>query len=124
MGIKNTVFNITQFGADDSGAALSSKAIEAAFEAAEKAGGGTVYVPAGTYLSGPIKLRSNTNLHLDAGSVIKFSNDVADYPVLRQRWEGAETTVYAPLLYGEELENVSVTGYGLLDGQGEFWWES
>ncbi len=120
----STLFNITEFGAVPDGKMLCTDAFRQAVEKCKVAGGGTVYVPAGRFLTGPIHLKSNTNLHLDAGAVILFSQDINDFPVVESRWEGEETEVYSPLIYGKKVENVSVTGFGTLDGQGEAWWKS
>lgn len=119
-----TVFNITDFGAVPDGVTLCSRAFEEAIKAASERGGGTVYVPAGRYLTGTIYLRSNITLDLDAGAVILFSNDVKDYSVVASRWEGVERKVYSSCIYGENLENIAITGRGLLDGQGAFWWNA
>ncbi len=119
----DTVFNIVDFGAIADGKTLSTAFFAAAVKACVAAGGGTVYVPAGTFLSGPVHLQSNITLHLDAGAKILFSQDPKDYPVVYSRWEGENCEVYSPLIYGKGLENVAVTGRGVLDGQGEPWWK-
>lgn len=85
------------------------------------AGGGTVIVAAGQYHTGAIQLRSNIELHLEAGAVILGSGDPGDYPLRKSVWgEGEEIS---SLIYGEDLENVSITGPGTIDGQGEVWWK-
>ena len=104
------------------GKALCTDAFKAAIGKCREAGGGTVYVPAGRFLTGAIHLESNTNLHIDAGAVLLFSQNPDDYPLVYSRWEGEEGEVYSPLIYGENVENVSITGHGTLDGQGETWW--
>jgi len=116
------VVNILDFGAVRDGSQVCTQAFKAAIDAAFTQGGGTVLVPAGTYLTGPIELKSNITLHLEAGAVIKFSSDLNDYPVIVTRWEGADVSAYMPLIYGKGLENVAVIGRGTLDGQGSFWW--
>ncbi len=121
--VKSTIFNVTEFGAVPDGRTLSTKAFAAAIEAAASQGGGTVYVPAGVYLTGPIVLKSHINLHLDSGAIIRFSQNIADYPLVKSRWEGVDRLVYSPMIFGEDAENISVTGRGILDGQGEFWWK-
>src|SRR5690554_5391895 len=118
-----TVFNITEFGAVPDGKTLSTDAFKKAIKKCEEAGGGTVYVPAGRFLTGPIHMVSNTNLHIDAGAVLLFSQDINDFPIVQSRWEGEEGEVYSPLIYGSNVENVSVTGFGLLNGQGQIWWK-
>jgi polygalacturonase len=101
----------------------NTEAIRKAIEAAVSVGGGTVYFPPGQYLTGPIQLRSNITLLVDAGAVLKFSADFDDYlPMVRSRWEGTEVVNFSPLIYGDKVENVAIEGHGVLDGQGETWW--
>jgi polygalacturonase len=119
----STVFNITDFGAVADGQTLCTGSFAAAVKACMTAGGGTIYVPAGKYLTGPIHFQSNITLDLDAGARLVFSQNTADFSVLCSRWEGVECEVYSPLIYGVNLENVAVTGRGVIDGQGETWWE-
>jgi polygalacturonase len=118
-----SLYNIVNFGAVPDEKTLCTGAFEMAVKRCEQSGGGTIYVPAGRFLTGPIRLVSNVNLYLDAGAVLLFSNDINDYPTVYSRWEGEETEVYSPLIYGRNVENVSVTGHGTLDGQGAAWWE-
>lgn len=117
------MINIVDFGARADGDSVATAAFQKAIAAAAKNGGGTVYVPPGIYKTGPLELVSNITLYLDAGAVIRFSNDLNDFPVITTRWEGADVTAYMPLIYGKGLENVAVKGRGTLDEQGEFWWK-
>lgn len=93
-----------------------------AFKLCKEQGGGTVYVPPGKYLTGSIEMVSNSSLHLDAGAEIIFSNDLDDYSLVKSRWEGKVQDSYMPLVYGRDLVNVSVTGRGVLNGKGQWWW--
>ncbi len=115
--------NIVDCGACPDGKTLNTKAIELAIDKCVQSGGGTVFVPAGIYLTGPVFLKSNIELNLEAGATLLFSNDLNDYPVVESRWEGVKRECYASLInaYGEE--NISITGRGTLDGQGAFWWK-
>lgn len=117
------IFNIMDFGAVPDGKTLCTDAFKAAVKKCQEIGGGTVYVPAGRFLTGAIHLVSNTNLYIDAGAVLLFSQNPEDYPIVYSRWEGEECEVYSPCIYAEKAENVSVTGHGTLDGQGESWWK-
>lgn len=121
--LRQTIFNITAFGAIADGKTLCSNAFSAAIDAAVEAGGGTIYVPAGQYLTGPIVLKSNITLYVEAGAYIRFSQNVADYPLVMSRWEGVDRLVYSPMIFGEDAENIAVIGRGVLDGQGDFWWK-
>ncbi|MFB5677903.1 glycoside hydrolase family 28 protein [Paenibacillus terreus] len=117
------VYNITDYGASRDTGALATAAIADTIEAASRAGGGTVYVPAGTYRTGAIFLKSNIELHLSPGAVLSFSTEPGDYPVVESRWEGVNRQVHASCIYGENLENISLTGSGTLEGNGQPWWE-
>ena len=118
-------FLVTNYGAVGDGQTNSAEAIRKAIEACSAEGGGRVVVPAGNYLSGPIYLKSNVNLHLEKGATILFSTKPADYlPVVHTRWEGVELMNYSPLIYAFEEKNIAVTGEGTLDGQANAsnWW--
>lgn len=117
------LYNVTDYGALPNTEHSSTSGIQAAIDAASLAGGGTVFVPAGIYLTGSVSLRSHIELRLSPGCVLKFSTDPAEYPIVESRWEGANRQVYASCLYGADLENVSVTGGGRLDGCGQAWWD-
>ena len=121
----NRVFAITRFGAVADGTTDCSAAFAEAIAACHKAGGGRVVVPAGTFLTGPIHLKSNVNLHVAAAATLKFSRDTAKYlPVVFSRWEGVELMNYSPFIYAFEQENIAITGTGTIDGQAdcEHWW--
>ena len=115
-------FPITDFGAQPG--ADATAALAAAIAACAQAGGGRVVVPAGDWLTGPIVLRSNVNLHLAKGAVLKFSTDPAAYPTVLTRWEGTECMNFSPLITAVGQENIAVTGEGTLDGQAsdQNWW--
>lgn len=115
------VFNIRDFHADPDGRALCTKGIQAAVDKCGAAGGGTVYVPPGTYLSGTIELRDRVDLHLEAGATILGSSNKDDYPV-RPSKTASRTNRYnlRSLILAEDLESVSITGRGTLDGNGSF----
>jgi unsaturated rhamnogalacturonyl hydrolase len=117
--------SIIDFGAVAGGQADCSKAITKAIADTAAAGGGVVNVPAGEYLTGPIHLKSNINLHLEHGSTLKFkTNPDAYLPLVFTRFEGMECWNYSPLIYAYEQENIAVTGEGTLDGQAsdQNWW--
>lgn len=127
--IPATEFNITDFGAlaivDGRDTCNVSTAINAAIDAANAAGGGTVIIPDSTYFTGPITLKNNVNLHLQEGAVVKFST-VVDlyYPAVKTRWEGVDCYNAHPLIYALDAENIALTGEGTLDAQGsnDNWW--
>ncbi|NEE04757.1 glycoside hydrolase family 28 protein [Phytoactinopolyspora halotolerans] len=102
----------------------STKAIQAAIDAAADEGGGTVVVPAGRYLTGALRLRSHVELHLDAGAHLRFVSDPGAFPVVEARWEGAAARVHQPCLYASGETGVAITGSGTVDGQGRPWWDA
>ncbi|HEX6623321.1 MAG TPA: glycoside hydrolase family 28 protein [Pyrinomonadaceae bacterium] len=118
-------FAVTRFGAVADGKTDCTDAFRKAINAAHAAGGGRVVVPAGTFLTGPIHLKSNVNLHVSEGATVKFSQETKKYlPLVFSRWEGMELMNYSPFIYAFEQRNIAVTGAGTLDGQGdhEHWW--
>jgi polygalacturonase len=119
-------FNVTDYGAVGDGKTNCTEAINKAISAANKAGGGRVVVPAGTFLTGAIYLKSNVNLYISQDSVVKFSTEPNHYlPAVFTRWEGVECINYSPLIYAYNEKNIAVTGKGTLDGQGsnDNWWK-
>jgi polygalacturonase len=117
-------FDIFEFGAKADGVFDCREAINNAIDACSKAGGGRVVIPAGEFLSGAIRLRSNVNLHVSKGATLKFATDAKAYlPIVHTRWEGMELMHLSPLIYAYGEKNIAVTGEGTLDGQGRsyFW---
>jgi polygalacturonase len=98
-------------------------AIDRAIAACAKAGGGRVLVPPGKWFSGPIQLRSNVELHLSDGAIVRFCTEPARYlPAVLVRWCGMDCFNYRPLIYACDCQNIAITGKGLLLGQGKPWW--
>ena len=112
------------FGAKGDGKTKDTAAIQKAIDRCAAAGGGTVCLGPGRYLTAPIHLASHVTLHLDAGAVILGSRDKRDYGIVRLRCAGNEGLTLEALINGSDLENVAVTGRGAIDGQGSIWWES
>ena len=125
-GRSANVVNIRDFGASGDGRSSATKQIQAAIDAAAAAGGGTVLVPAGQYVTGTLWMKSNVTVHIDAGGTLLGSQDKAEFPEWTSDWEGPnvpkETPRYAPLFAGENLENVALVGRGTVDARGEMWW--
>ncbi len=116
-------FNVLDYGAVGDGQVLVTTALQAAIDACSRAGGGTVFLPAGVYLTGALFLYSNITLYIDAGATVLGSPDPAHYPVIHSRWEGLDQDTYAPLIGGSGLERVAILGRGVINGQGEIWWQ-
>lgn len=111
-------FNIIEFGAVSNGQIMNTAAINEAIRSCSQAGGGSVIIPAGLWLTGPIVLQSNVNLHLQAGALVAFSPNRNDYPIIKPPKKNFETM---SLIYGSNLENIAITGEGIFDGSGENW---
>lgn len=118
------VYNVRDFGAKGDGQTLDSPAINAAIEAAVRDGGGQVLLPAGTYLCGSIRMKSNINLHLSAGCTILAApakmnaydpSEPFDFPEYQ---DGGHTYFHSSLIWAEGEKNVSITGHGMIDGKG------
>jgi len=115
-------FDVKAYGAKGDGKSPDRDGINKAIDAASAAGGGTVYFPAGTYVTGSIRLRSNITLQFDAGTRIEASADPAAYDAAEpNEWskyqDGGHSHFHNSLIWGENLENVSITGSGLISGQ-------
>jgi polygalacturonase len=119
--IPDRTFNICDYGAVGDGHTKNTKAFADAIEACTKAGGGRVIIPAGIWLTGAIELKSNLDLHLEQGAIIQFSEDYDDYPLIQSTWEGRPRVQCMSPLYGLNLENVAITGEGIIDGAGQAW---
>ena len=119
--IPNYTVNLKKFGAVGDGVTLNTKAFEKAIAALTKKGGGHLVVPQGVWFTGPIVLQSNIDLHLEAGAVIQFSGDEALYPVIKTSFEGLDTRRCQSPLSANGAENISITGKGVIDGNGQFW---
>jgi polygalacturonase len=116
-------YNVIKYGAKRDSSELATKAIATAIEVASKAGGGTVYFPAGKYLTGPIHLKSNITIFIDAGAELHFSDNFDHYlPMVPSRWEGTDVTNFSPLFYAYKADNITIRGRGLIDGHGRKWW--
>jgi polygalacturonase len=118
-------FEITRFGAAAGGSVDCTDAIRRAIAACGAAGGGRVVVPAGRFLTGPVHLVSNVNLHVTAGATLAFSQDPKHYlPAVLTRFEGTELMNYSPFIYAFDQTNIAISGDGTLDGQAdpEHWW--
>ncbi len=107
---RTAVFDVKQFGAAGDGKALDTAAIRKAVDACADAGGGRVYLPPGTYLSGTVILKSNVTLYLEPGATLLGSTDLDDYDPRH-------------LVYARGARNVGIAGRGRIDGQGEAFWE-
>jgi polygalacturonase len=113
------VDNVCDFGAVGDGKTLNTEAIQKAIDACAESGGGTVFFPAGSFLSGSLYLRSHVTLNLSAGSTLLGSRDLNDYPRTVPGFRSyTDNYTERSLIYGENVNNVSIVGEGVIDGQG------
>ncbi|MDE6693187.1 MAG: glycoside hydrolase [Muribaculaceae bacterium] len=113
-------FDITEFGAVSDTTRLSTAAIQNAIDACSADGGGMVLVPAGSYKTGSLMLRSNVDLHLQAGATLYGSTDIADYTPVTSGYVSLRTGIPTiQLIYADSVEHVSITGQGIIDGRGK-----
>ncbi len=117
---KDTV-SILAHGAKPDGVTLNTKAINAAILACSQKGGGVVLVPAGLWMTGPIELKSNVNLHLKRAATLLFSTDKSQYALVEGTYEGKRAARNQSPISGTNLENVAITGQGIVDGNGDAW---
>lgn len=117
-------FKVQDYGAKADGKTLDTAAIQRAIDAATKAGGGTVVFKSGTYLTGAIFLKSHVCLRVDRGVTLLGVQKLADYPIMPTRVAGIEMRWPAALINTYQQSNVSISGQGVIDGNGKFWWDS
>lgn len=112
--------NIARYGArPNQDTVLCTEAIQQAIDELAAQGGGHVIIPRGTWKTGPITLRSHIDLHLNKGAVLLFTEDKSQY-VLPDK-KGRVPSKANPCIKGTKLENVGITGQGVIDGQGFYW---
>ena len=119
--IPDAKVNLKDFGADPTGQTLSTEAFAKAIDTLYKMGGGHLIVPAGVWLTGPVVLKSHIDLHLEVGAVIQFAADESLYPLLDTSFEGLDTRRCQSPLSANGATNISITGQGAIDGNGEYW---
>ena len=117
---KDTV-SIVKFGAVSDGYTINTKSINAAIDAMTKKGGGVVLVPSGLWLTGPVVLKNNINLHLASGSTLLFTKDQNEYPLIEGNFEGLPQMRNQSPISATGATNIGITGKGILDGNGDGW---
>jgi polygalacturonase len=118
---KKDTISIKTFGAVPDGHTLNTKKINAVVDALAKKGGGVVLVPAGLWLTGPVVLKSNINLHLTAGATLLFTKDFNQYPLVQANWEGLPQMRNQSPISAIDAVNIAITGKGIIDGNGDAW---
>jgi len=117
---KDTV-SIVKNGAVSDGIALNTNAINKTIDEVSKSGGGVVLIPRGFWVTGPIELKSNVNLHIAADAYVSFTEDLSQYKLVETNWEGLSAVRNQSPIWGTNLENIAITGKGIVDGNGNAW---
>ncbi len=118
---KKDTLSITKYGAIADGNTLNTKKINAAIDALSKKGGGVILIPSGLWLTGPIVLKNNINLHLATGSTLLFTKDFNEYPLIKANWEGLPQMRNQSPISATGATNIAITGKGIIDGNGDTW---
>ncbi len=118
---KKDTTSIKKFGAVPDGYTLNTKAINAAIDACTKKGGGVVLIPAGLWLTGPVVLKNNVNLHLANGATLLFTDDKSQYPLIEANWEGLPQMRNQSPISATNAVHIAITGKGIIDGNGDAW---
>jgi len=120
-GFKADTFKITQYNAKADGITLNTESINKAITDCSDKGGGVVLIPDGMWLTGPIDLKSNVNLHLEHDAILLFTKDKSQYPIVEGFYEGLPAGRCKSPISGKDLQNVAITGSGIIDGNGDAW---
>jgi len=118
---KKDSFSIIAYGAVADGVRLNTAAINAAIEDCSRKGGGVVVVPPGLWVTGPVVLRSHVDLYVSRAAILQFTADHDRYPIVVGNWEGHPAARCQSPLSGTDLEDVAITGTGIIDGNGDGW---
>lgn len=118
---KRDTFDISKYGAKGDGIFLNTKIINDAISKCSKNGGGVVLVPGGIWLTGPIYMKSNVNVHIKRDAILQFTKDKNQYKLIEGNWEGKPSVRNESPISGSDLENIAITGKGIIDGNGDVW---
>jgi polygalacturonase len=123
ISVQSQQYVITDFGVGNDSTNLNTKAIQNIIDSAEQKGGGTIVIPKGTFLTGALFFKPNTKLFLQEGAKLKGSDNIADYPLIPSRMEGQNLLYYAALINAYYVDSFSITGTGIIDGNGLAFWK-
>lgn len=114
-------FNILSFGAKGDGITLNTESINKAIATCSRKGGGVVLVPDGMWLTGPIEMKSNVNLHVLREAIVQFTDDFDQFPIVEGSYEGRRSARCQSPIFGLNLVNIAISGSGIFDGNGDAW---
>ena len=117
-GFRSNTLNVKDSGAKSDGVTSNTKAFAKAIAAK---GGGTVEIPEGLWLTGPIELKSNVKLQAVKEAIVLFTRNYEEYPMVKTWYEGQSTWRTMSPIYAKDAENIAITGEGLFNGNGEAW---
>ncbi len=118
---KTNIFSIEKYGAKADGITLNTKSINAAIIDCNRKGGGVVLIPGGIWLTGPLVLKSNVNLHLAKNALLQFTKDLNEYKLVEGNWEGLPQMRNQSPVSATDATNIAITGSGIIDGNGDAW---
>ncbi|PAC30117.1 glycoside hydrolase family 28 protein [Flectobacillus sp. BAB-3569] len=118
---KKDTLNIQKLGAKPDGVTLNTETINNAINTISKKGGGVVLVPKGIWLTGPIELKSNVNLHIQKSAIVLFTGDKSQYALVEGSYEGKKAARNQSPISATGVENIAITGKGIIDGNGDVW---
>lgn len=112
-------FNVKDYGAVNDGLTLNTKAFQKAIDECSNSGGGIVVVPSGFWLTAPIELKNNVNLYIERDALIVFSGNHDDFPTIQIGGKAGFMNAYP--IYAKDVNNIAITGDGLINGNGQTW---
>lgn len=115
------VLNLADLGGSSDGKTLNTEIINKSISSLAEKGGGKLIIPPGFWLTGPVRLQSNVELHLETGALLQFTSDYKQYPLMVSDVKGEKEVLSTSPIYGENLENIAITGHGVIDGSGDAW---
>ncbi len=117
----NRSISLSDYKIVGDGKTKHTETIQKAIDELSQKGGGKLIVPSGTWVTGPINLKSNINLHISKGAILLFSPDINDYPLIKTTYEGQPAERHQSPITAENCTNIAITGKGLIDGNGQAW---
>lgn len=118
---KKDTINILKYGAKADGLTLNTTSINKAIAECSAKGGGVVLIPQGLWLTGPLVMKSNVNLHVSRAALLQFTDDKTQYKLVEGNYEGHAAVRNESPISGTDLANIAITGDGIIDGHGEVW---